>query len=51
MEKHIDLFKKIIDKLESKVDYADIRAGKGNGTSIIMKDDKINEINTGLTKV
>lgn len=50
MEEYIDLFKKIIDKIEPKVDYIDIRAGKGNGTNIIMKDDKINEINTGLTK-
>ena len=38
MEEHIDLFKKILTKIDDKVDYADIRAGKGNNTSIIMKE-------------
>ena len=28
MEEHIDLFKKILTKIDDKVDYADIRAGK-----------------------
>ena len=40
MEEHIDLFKKIISKVEEKVDYVDIRAGKGDNNSIIMKDGK-----------
>jgi len=48
MEANMDLFEKIINKIENNVDYVDIRAGKGNNTSIIMKDDKIQEINTGL---
>ena len=51
MEEHIDLFKKILTQIEDKVDYADIRAGKGNNTSIIMKDNQIQEINTGLSTV
>jgi len=51
MEEHIDLFKKILTKIDDKVDYADIRAGKGNNTSIIMKDNQIQEINTGLSTV
>lgn len=49
MEEHIDLFKKIISKVEQKVDYVDIRAGKGTNTSIIMKDSKIQEINSGIS--
>ena len=51
MEENIDLFKKILTQIEDKVDYADIRAGKGNNTSIIMKDNQIQEINTGLSTV
>lgn len=51
MEENIDLFNKILSKIEDKVDYADIRAGKGNNTSIIMKDNQIQEINTGLSTV
>ena len=51
MEEHIDLFKKILTQIEDKVDYADIRAGKGNNTGIIMKDNQIQEINTGLSTV
>ena len=51
MEENIDLFKKILTKIEDKVDYADIRAGKGNNTGIIMKDNQIQEINTGLSTV
>lgn len=48
MEKNIDLFTKTIDKITPKVDYVDIRAGKGNSTNIVMKDNKIQEINTGI---
>ncbi len=47
MEEHIDLFNKIISKVEKKVDYVDINAGRGNNTSIIMKDGQIQEINSG----
>ena len=48
MEENLDLFIKTMDKIAPKVDYLDIRAGKGNSTSIIMKDNKIQEINTGI---
>ena len=51
MEEHIDLFKSILRKIEDKVDYADIRAGSGNNTSITMKDNQIQDINTGLATV
>ncbi len=47
MESEIDLFKKIINKIEDKVDYADIYAGNGNNTNIVMKDNKVQEINNG----
>lgn len=49
MDKYIDLFNKIISQIDTKVDYADIRAGKGDNTSIIMKDGKIQEVNSGST--
>ena len=48
MEEHINLFEKVIEKTIPKVDYIDIRAGKSNSTSILMKDGKIDEINTGI---
>lgn len=48
MEEHINLFEKVIEKTIPKVDYIDIRAGKSNSTSILMKDGKIDEINTGM---
>ena len=51
MEENIDLFKKILTKIEDNVDYADIRAGNGNNTIIIMKDNQIQEINTGISTV
>ena len=51
MEEYIDLFKGILNKIEDKVDYADIRAGSGNNTSITMKDNQIQDINTGLSTV
>ncbi len=44
----IDLFAKIISSLEDKVDYIDVRAAKGETTSIIMKDGQIQEIKSGL---
>ena len=40
MEEHIDLFQKIITKIQDKVDYADIISLKGNSNSILMKDNK-----------
>ncbi|MGZ7159209.1 MAG: TldD/PmbA family protein [Methanobacterium sp.] len=43
----IDLFQSILRKVEDKVDYADIRVGDGQNTSIIMKDGKIQEIRSG----
>ncbi|KZX14988.1 metalloprotease TldD [Methanobrevibacter cuticularis] len=48
MEENLDLFEKIINKVSPKVDYVDIRAGEGNSTNIVMKDNKIQEINTGI---
>ncbi|KZX17333.1 TldD/PmbA family protein [Methanobrevibacter filiformis] len=48
MEEHKDVFDKILNNISDKVDYADIRAGKGNSNSIIMKDGEIQEINSGL---
>ena len=33
METKIDIFEKIIAKIQDKVDYADIRAGTGNNRS------------------
>ncbi len=49
MEEYIGLFEKIIEKITPEVDYVDIRAGEGNGTSILMKDGEIDEINTGIS--
>ena len=49
MEEYIDLFEKMIAKTISKVDYIDIRAGKSDSTSILMKDGDVNEINTGMS--
>jgi len=48
MEENLDIFIKTIDGIAPKVDYIDIRAGKGNSTNILMKDNKIQEINTGI---
>lgn len=47
MEKYLDLFEKIINKISPQVDYIDIRAGKGNNTNLVMKDGQIQLINTG----
>lgn len=49
MEYNINELNQLIEKIESQVDYVDIRAGKGNGTSIVMQDNKIQKINSGLT--
>ncbi len=43
----IDLFKGMLNKIESKVDYADIRVSDSQNTSITMKDGKIQEIRSG----
>ncbi len=47
MEEYLDLCQKIISKTIPKVDYVDIRAGKGNSTGLVMKDGTIDEIKTG----
>lgn len=49
MEEYIDLCEKVIEKTIPKVDYVDIRAGKSNNSSIIMKDGSVDEVNTGNT--
>ena len=49
MEYDLDQLEQLITKIEKEVDYVDIRAGSGNGTNIVMKDNKIQEINTGIT--
>lgn len=49
MEEYIDLFEKIITQTIPKVDYIDIRAGKSDNTSILMKDGNVDEINTGMS--
>ncbi|WP_405304566.1 TldD/PmbA family protein [Methanobrevibacter sp.] len=49
MEEYIDLFEKIITQTIPKVDYIDIRAGKSDNTSILMKDGDVDEINTGMS--
>lgn len=48
-EFNLDDFEKILSNIESKVDYADIRFVNGENTSIIMKDGKIQNINTGFS--
>ena len=49
MEEYINLFEKIIEKTIPKVDYIDVRAGMSDNTSILMKDGKVDEINTGMS--
>lgn len=49
MEEYIDLFEKVIAKTSPQVDYIDIRSGKGENTSILMKDGDVDEINTGMS--
>ena len=43
MEEYINLFEKVMEKTIPKVDYIDIRAGKSNSTSILMKDGEVDE--------
>lgn len=42
-----DIFQSVIKKLEKTVDYADIRAGESINNAIIMKDSKIDNVDTG----
>ncbi|MDO5825455.1 MAG: TldD/PmbA family protein [Methanosphaera sp.] len=42
-----DIFRSVIKKLENTVDYADIRAGESMNNSIVMKDSKIDNVDTG----
>ena len=49
MEEYINLFEKIIEKTIPQVDYIDVRAGMSDNTSILMKDGKVDEINTGMS--
>ena len=49
MEEYINLFEKIIEKTIPQVDYIDVRAGISDNTSILMKDGKVDEINTGMS--
>ena len=37
----------VLKKLEDKVDYADIRVGSSESKNIVLKDGKIDKINTG----
>ena len=49
MEEYINLFENVIAQTSPKVDYMDIRFGKGENTSILMKDGNVDEINTGMS--
>jgi len=42
-----DIFHNVIKKLEKTVDYADIRAGESINNSIVMKDSKIDNVDSG----
>ena len=44
----VDYFQSIIKKLESQVDYADIRVRNSTNNAIIMKDGKIDNVDTGI---
>jgi len=44
---NVDLYMGMLNKIENKVDYADIRASDSQNTSITMKDGKIQEIRSG----
>ena len=47
MEEYINLFENVIKKTAPFVDYIDIRCGISDNTSILMKDNNVDEINTG----
>ncbi|MDO5851599.1 MAG: TldD/PmbA family protein [Methanobacteriaceae archaeon] len=42
-----DKISNVLKKLEDKVDYADIRVGSSESKSIVLKDGKIDKINSG----
>ncbi|WP_303235328.1 TldD/PmbA family protein [Methanosphaera cuniculi] len=44
----VDYFQKIINKLETQVDYADIRVEDLQSNTIIMKDGKIDNVDSGI---
>ena len=44
----VDYFQKVIRKLESKVEYADIRVKNSVNNSIVLKDGKIDNVDTGI---
>ena len=44
----VDYFQKIIKKLESKVEYADIRVKNSVGNAVVLKDGKIDNVDTGI---
>lgn len=49
MEEYTNLFDKVIAKTSKNVDYIDVRFGRGENTSILMKDGNVDEINTGMS--
>ena len=44
----VDYFRGIINKLEKKVEYADIRVKNSISNSVILKDGKIDNVDTGI---
>lgn len=44
----VDYYQKIINHLSEKVDYADIRVGDSTNNTIIMKDGKIDSVDSGI---
>ena len=44
----VDYFQKIIKKLETQVEYADIRVKNSINNSLVLKDGKIDNIDTGI---
>ncbi|MDR3063433.1 MAG: TldD/PmbA family protein [Methanobrevibacter sp.] len=48
MEEYIEKFEKIVEKVALKSDYVDIRGGYGNNNELVIKDTKVQEINSGM---
>ena len=44
----VDYFRRIINKLETKVEYADIRVRNSVSNAIVLKDGKIDNVDTGI---
>ena len=44
----VDYFQHIIKKLESKVEYADIRVKNSVNNAVVLKDGKIDNVDTGI---